>query len=395
MIPDFTSRLREMADVIVRVGLNLQPRQPLLVAEPYEQQGVARSAEVIVDAVHAAADRIGCPVDVIWCDPAALRETVDRDDRIAFQQLVRANVRRLERHVASGGALLFLTGSQPRLFQGLPAERLAVFNELNWRQLGPLVQRLVHGAAPWTLAPAPSPTWAALAFADLPGEERLASLWQVVFDALRVDGTGAAVTRWRQHLDQLAALAERLNSARHRAVHFAGDGTDLVVDLPRAHRWCTAERVSARGQTHVVNLPTEEVFTTPDRFSVSGTARIARPIAHGGETLEGIELEFRAGRVVRARARRGDELLSRLLATDDGACRLGEVALLAADFGGERRAWQAARELFHHPLLDENAAAHVALGEAYPFCHRGWWKRAVNRSLIHLDLPLAARATLR
>ncbi|MBA4138100.1 MAG: hypothetical protein C0518_12360 [Opitutus sp.] len=395
MIPDFPARLRQMADVLVRVGVNLQPRQPLLISEPYEQQGVARSAEVIVEAVRHAADDLGSSVEVIWSDGAALRAMLERDDRIAFQQLVRGNVRRLQQHVEAGGALMFLTGSQPRVLAGLPAERLTIFNEINWRQLGPLVQQLVHGATQWTLAPAPSPTWAALTFADLPGEERLTALWRVVFDALRVDGADDAVDAWRAHLAGLEQHAARLNSQRAHTIHYEGDGTDLTIDLPRRHHWCTAQLTSAAGVPFVVNLPTEEIFTAPDRSSAEGVVRVARPVVHAGTTLDGIELEFRRGRVVRSSARTGGELLAQLLATDDGADRLGEVALLASEFGAAPRDWQSARPLFHHPLLDENAACHVALGEAYPFCHRGWWKRAVNRSLIHVDLPLAARVAVR
>jgi aminopeptidase len=394
VIADFDLRLRSMADVLVRIGVNLQPGQPLLIAEPYEQQGVARSAEVIVDAVCRSAAELGSAVEVIWSDSAKLRGLAERNEADEFRQLVRHNVRRLERHVAAGGALLFLTGSQPRLFAGLPPERLAAFNAINWRVLGPLVQRLVHGETQWTLAPAPSPTWAALTFADLPAEQRLAALWRVVFAALHAHEPDP-VNRWRTQLDSLAAHAARLNARRLRTVCFAGDGCDLTLELPARHHWCTAQLTTRGGVSFVVNLPTEEVFTAPDRHSARGVVRLTRPVVHGGETIEGIELEFRDGRVMRATAQRGGELLQRLLATDDGAARLGEVSLLASDLGDSSRGdWQTARTVFHHPLLDENAAPHIALGEAYPFCHRGWWKRSVNRSLIHVDLPLAARAVL-
>jgi aminopeptidase len=392
MLPDFDARLRDYAEAVVRVGINLQPGQRLLIGDPYDQQGVARSAEVIVEAVRRAADTAGGgEVEVMWSPSAQLREMADADQRGAFDRLVEQNTSRLAHHLRRGGAFLFLTGSQPRLMEGVPAAHLAAQHEIKWRHFGPLVQQLVRGATQWCIAPAPSPSWAALTFADFPSEERLAALWRCVFDATRAHGDGAAVTRWREHLAQLTRASADLNRARHSTVTLAGPGTELTLRLPAQHHWCTAEQLTARGVRHVINLPTEEVFTAPDCRSVSGRVRVARPICHAGTTIDGIELEFRAGCVVASTARTNAELLRELLATDDGAVRLGEVAVLASELGAPPPAWPAQRAVFHHPLLDENAANHLALGEAYPFCHRGWWKRAVNRSLVHVDLPLDAR----
>lgn len=395
MLPDFDARLRDYADVIVRVGVNLQPGQRLLLGDPYDQQGVARNAEVIVDAVRRAASQAGGgEVEVIWSGGADLRTMAETGDHRAFEALVAQNTARLARHLRRGGAFLFLTGSQPRLLEGVPAAHLAALQEITWRHFGPIVQQLVRGASQWCLAPAPSPSWAALTFADLPSEQRLAALWRAVLDSFRAEGDGDAVARWRDHLARLTSDAEKLNAARHARVHFVGNGTDLTLALPNGHRWCTAEQCTTRGVRHVINLPTEEVFTAPDRRSAEGCVRVARPVCHAGTTIDGIELEFRRGRAVAASARTNVDLLRELLATDGGAVRLGEVALLASDLGAPRSIWQTARAVFHHPLLDENAANHIALGEAYPFCHRGWWKWPLNRSLVHVDLPLDARVTL-
>lgn len=395
MITDFESRLREYAEVLVRIGVNLQPGQKLLVADPYDQQGVARSAEIVVDAVKQAADAAGGgDVEVLWSPSAPLRAMAEADQRGAFERLVEQNTSRLAHHLRRGGAFLFLTGSQPRLMDGVPAPHLAAQHEIAWRHFGPIVQQLVHGITQWCIAPAPSPSWAALTFADRPSEERLAALWRCVFDSVRAEGRGDAVPRWNEHLERLVATAETLNAACHATVRFAGPGTDLTLALPAKHQWCTAAQRTKRGVRHVINLPTEEVFTAPDRHSADGQVRVARPICHAGTTIEGIELEFRGGRVVAASACTNEELLRELLATDNGAVRLGEVALLAGELGAPPPAWPAARRVFHHPLFDENAANHIALGEAYPFCHRGWWKRAINRSLVHVDLPLDARVTL-
>ncbi|MBX3735535.1 MAG: aminopeptidase [Candidatus Didemnitutus sp.] len=391
---DFAVRLNDYADAIVRVGVNLQPGQKLLVTDPYDQQGVARSAEVLVEAVQRAATGTGGGVEVLWSPSTQIRAMAEADQRGTFDRLVEQNTSRLAHHLRRGGAFLFLTGSQPRLMEGVPAANLAAQHEITWRHFGPIVQQLVRGAAQWCIAPAPSPSWAALTFADLPSEQRLAALWRCVFDSARATGDGRATDYWNEHLDRLVATADKLNAARRTVVHFTGAGTDLILKLPPQHHWCTAAQHTKRGVRHVINLPTEEIFTAPDCRSANGRIRVARPVCHAGTTIEGIELEFRAGRVVASAARTNADLLRELLATDEGAVRLGEVALLAAELGAPPPSWPATRAVFHHPLLDENAANHIALGEAYPFCHRGWWKRAVNRSLVHVDLPLDARAEL-
>jgi aminopeptidase len=239
-------------------------------------------------------------------------------------------------------------------------------------------------------------------------------LWQVVFQAMRVIGppdsavsgqnaysASNPVELWHTHLSNLARRRDELNAARHRHIRYVGEGTDLTLDLTRSHAWCTAQLTSRSGVIFVCNLPTEEIFTAPHKKSARGNVRIARPITHGGTVIEGIELEFRRGRVVSARSRTGQDALQHLLATDHSSDRIGEVAILPAlledsspterDPSGDKSStWQASARLFHHTLLDENAANHIALGDAYPFCSRAFIPLALNSSQIHLDLPLDA-----
>lgn len=394
MIPDFAARLRDYAEALVRVGLNLRPGQPLLVTEPYDQLGVARSAEVLVAAVRAAAAPLTDRVEMEWTDPAEVRLLAEAEDPSALEARIARQVRRMDRHVAAGGALLFLGGSLPRLLAGLDPARRHAYRDRVWSHLGPLVQRLLAGATQWTCAAVPSPTWAALAFAEAPSDARLALLWHTVFAAARADGTGGAPEAWEEHLARLEERAERLDARRLRQVRFLGAGTDLRLGLASGHRWRTARLRTRAGRPFLVNLPSEEVFTAPDRRRTEGRLRVARPVTLAGDLLEGIELEFRSGAVVHAAAQVGAELLTRALATDPGAVRLGEVALVGTELGERAPDWTQPRPLFHHVLLDENASPHVALGEAYPFCHQGWWKASVNRSRLHLDLPLNARVEL-
>jgi aminopeptidase len=381
MITDFEPRLRAFAEVIVRVGLNLHPGQRLIIAEPYELQGVARSAEVIVETVikTAAAD-----ADVIWGDGPRLREFAEKADWRGFNQLAAGNAKQLADGIRRGDALLFLQGSQPRLLDGVPAERVAELRRIGWENFGPVAQQLVQGATNWTVAPAPSPAWAHTAYPDLPSDQRLAALWQDVFTATRVNEP-SPLAAWKLHLRLLQRECATLNQQRLRTLRYKGEGTDLTVALPPGHVWCTAQLATKSGLSFVANLPTEEIFTAPHRDSAEGHVRVSRPISYSGAIIDGIELEFKRGSVVAASARAGADLLERLLDTDEGSIRLGEVAVVP-----EQTSLGRANRLFYHPLLDENATSHIALGEAYGFCQRPPDPAALNRSLVHVDLPFDA-----
>ena len=423
MSPDCESRQRVCAEVIVRVGLNLQPGQRLLIAEPYELQGVCREANTLVEAVGSAALAAGCPQPaIIWGDAPRLRQYAEQADWRGFAELVAAQAHRMQGHLAEGGAFLFPISSFPRLLDGIAAEQVSELRQIAWKHFGPIVQRLTRGESQWTLVPAPSPAWADAAFADRPPARRLGALEDTVFAAMRIPAAegglcpeppqekstpaALALAAWQTHLAALQRQRAGLNERRHKFIRYQGPGTDLTVRLPAQHHWCTAQLTTQGGLTFVANLPTEEVFTAPERNSAEGTVRVSRPVNYGGAVMEGIELEFHQGRVVRARARTGGDLLRQVLDTDDGSCRLGEVAMVEngvadsppdpapAEHQSPPPDWQDTGRLFYHTLLDENASNHIALGESYPFCNRSLFGFGLNRSLVHVDLPLDARAAL-
>lgn len=385
MLPDFEPRLRTFAEVIVRAGLNLQRGQRLLIAEPYELQGVARSAEVIVNAIRQIA---ATDIEIIWGDGPRLREFALNKDWHGFVAVAAANARRMQEYVQNHDALLFLQGSQPGLLEGVPPESVAELRRIGWECFGPVAQQLVQGATNWTIAPAPNPAWAHAAYFDRVPADRLAALWEDVFTAMRVNEP-SPLAAWQLHFQLLQNQCADLNAQRHPSLRYKGDGTDLFVALPPGHVWCTARLTSKTGLSFVANLPTEEIFTAPHRDSAAGHVRVSRPISYSGAVIDGIELEFKRGRVVAASARTGGDLLARLLETDDGAARVGEVAIVP-----EQTSLGRAGRLFHHALLDENAHSHVALGEAYQFCQRPPDPDALNRSLVHVDLPFDASVML-
>jgi aminopeptidase len=381
MPPDFELRLRAFTEVIVRTGLNLQPGQRLLIAEPYELQGVDRSAEIIVETLIKAA---GGDVEVIWGDAGQLRQFALNKDWRGFVQQAGGNARHMQEYINQGDALLFLQSSQPRLLEGVPVANVTELQQIAWEYFGPIAQQLVQGATNWTIAPAPIPAWADAAYRDRPEGERFAALWEDVFTAMRVNEP-VPQAAWKVHLALLQHRRIELNARKLPTLRYKGAGTDLTVALPPEHTWCTAQLTTRTGLPFVANLPTEEIFTAPHRDSAEGIVRVSCPVSYGGSVIDGIELEFKRGRVVTASARTGAALLERILKTDEGAGRLGEVAIVR-----EQSSLARTGRLFFHPLLDENARSHVALGEAYGFCLRRPNPAALNRSLVHVDLPLDA-----
>lgn len=389
MMPGTAPSLQIYAGVVVRVGLNLQPGQDLLIAEPYELQGVSRSAAALVEAVGAEARRAGAgAVETIWGNEQRLRSAALNWPDREFESLLEANARRMHRTISAGGALLFLCSGHPELTAGLPARQVAALRRCGWEHYGAVAQRLVAGQTNWTAVPAPTATWARHVFADLPEQTRLDLLWQEVLAACRCDRPDP-LGAWREHLAALGARRDELNAQRISRVDLHGPGTGLTLSLPAGHTWCSAGLRTPAGINFVANLPTEELFTAPARESAHGVLRVARPITYGGGHIDGIELVFRRGRVRHASARTGGELLERLLDTDPGARHLGEVALVPAP---GRLA--ASGRCFGHALLDENALPHLALGDAYSFCADPEDRPRLNRSLVHVDLPIEAEVTL-
>jgi len=234
----------------------------------------------------------------------------------------------------------------------------------------------------WVAAPCPIPAWATLVFPSLGENEALERLWDEVAHACRLDEDDPAAA-WRERMADLDAVAERLTSRRLDALHFEGPGTDLTVGvLPSAH-WISAMFSRADGLPHLVNLPSEELFTTPDPERAEGVMRSTRPLALGGSVIEGLRVRFEGGRAVQIDADAGVDVLRTYAARDEGASRLGEVALVDRD----SRIGRLGRT-FYDTLLDENAASHLALGSAYAFTVDEAERRRANASEIHVDFMI-------
>ena len=224
-------------------------------------------------------------------------------------------------------------------------------------------------------------------FLDQASETALKKLWDAIFSTTRVTGDDP-VAAWKAHDAELQRRAAMMNEKRYYALHYLGPGTDFRLGLSDGHVWMGGGTTAGNGIYCIPNLPTEEIFTTPHKDRAEGTLRASKPLSYQGTMIEGIEVRFAEGRIVEAKATRGQEVLEKLISTDDGARRLGEVALVP-----QSSPIAASGLLYLNTLFDENAASHIALGQAYSSCIEGGEKmtaeelaaRGANESMIHVD----------
>ncbi|MGB9377355.1 MAG: aminopeptidase, partial [Mycobacteriales bacterium] len=236
----------------------------------------------------------------------------------------------------------------------------------------------------WTAVPCPTAPWAALVYPELEPEAALARLWEQVIHMCRLDEEDPAAA-WRERQEVLVGVSERLTERGLDALHFEGPGTDLRVGLLPTSRWLAARFETVDGIVHMPNLPSEEIFTAPDPARVDGVVRSTKPLVVGGTIIRGLRVRFEGGRAVSIEADEGGELLAKYAQRDDGAARLGEVALV--DAAGRIGPLDT---VFYDTLIDENAASHIAIGAAYEFTAAEEDHDRINRSQIHIDFMIGS-----
>lgn len=341
--------LERLADLTVRVGMDLQPGQDVFVlAWDPVQADVARA---VTDASYRAGARY---VSVCYWDGHAKASRIRHapEDSLEFvpDWFRRTITEAMERRAAS---VSIFGDPNPHIFDDVDPARLS-------RDLMPQIpeihQLVASGEVNWTCIPGPNPPWAKRVF----GEPDVDRLWDVLAPILRIDGDDP-VAAWRQHVDSLGERARQLNERSFDALRFEGPETELEVGLVRGHRWLHAGFPANNGANPLVNIPTEEVFTAPDRNRVEGTVRATKPVLMtGGALVEGLRVRFKGGRAVEVDADSNAEAARHHMAFDEGASRLGEIALV----DGSSPVGQSGI-VFGDILLDENAASHMAWGSAY------------------------------
>lgn len=388
----FETLLDRYAELAIRVGLNLQRGQRLLITD-IRRDGVPLETAPLVRRLVAHAYAAGAPlVQVLWRDDESIRTRFERAPRDSFAEYPGWMARGLLEHAQAGGALLTILAADPDLLQGQDPSAVASVQKIAWEKNRDLYDLITRNAINWLVISGSYPGWAAKVFPDSTGQEGVAKLWEALFRVCRLDRPDP-VDAWSEHIRQLVARCDRLNQRSYRGLRFTGPGTDLTVGLPDGHRWRSARFVSLSGIDFTANLPTEEIFTMPHRDQTEGTARATRPLEYGSSLIEDFQVRFSGGRAVEASSRTGELVLRKLLETDEGARRLGEVALVPHSSPISQSGIA-----FYNTLLDENCASHVALGEAYRFSLEGgegmsgeqFGAAGGNTSLIHVDFMVGS-----
>jgi aminopeptidase len=377
-------RLAAYADVIVQIGVGLRPGQRL-------QIRAAIVSAPMVRALVVAGYRAGSPlVSVLWEDPEVDLIRLQEAPEGSFDQLEEWRVQARRELLDAGGATVSIRSPDPELMRGADPERVVAFDRLKRERARSVADRVMNNEIPWCVVGAASEGWGRSVFPD--ADDAVAELWGAIFRAVRVDRPDP-VAAWRSHSADLQARAATLTDRRYRALHLRGPGTDLTVGLPATHVWRGGGSKTSSGQSFVPNLPTEEVFTAPQRDGVDGTVSSSRPLNIGGTLVDGFTLTFERGAVVRAEARSGESALHAILDSDDGARRLGELALVPAS-----SPISASGILFRNTLFDENAASHLALGRGYRHSIEGGTTMSreeahaagLNDSVTHVDFMIGS-----
>jgi len=359
MTPEFDRALGRYAELIVKVGLNLQPGQRLMVRAPIEAAPLAR-----VVAAHAY-DSGARLVETLYNDPQMALVRFGHAPADSFAEVSQWPVTAGMEYVANGHALLSIVGADPDLLKDVDPAALATVRRAEGQAGAPLSRLVSADAINWCVVGYATPAWAARVFPELSPEEATMRLWEAIFAAVRLDAPDP-LAAWEAHNAALAARTAALNERQYTALHFTGPGTDLTVGLPFNHRWIGGAAPTAIGISNVANIPTEEIFTAPHRARVEGTVRATMPLSLSGKLVKDFAVTFAGGRVVDVRAAEGEALLRSLIETDEGAARLGEIALVPAGSPISQSGI-----LFYNTLFDENAASHIALGRAYRNCIDG------------------------
>jgi aminopeptidase len=378
---EFEKNLDRLAEVAVHIGLGLAPGQELVLTATLDAVSLVRRITK-----HAYKSGASLVTTLISDEQSALLRFRYGSDA-GFDKAPSWLYEGMAAAFRSGAARMAIAGSDPSLLSKEDPEKVGRANRATSKAYRPALELITRHEINWTIVPCATAAWAAAVFPGLPEDEALARLWKAIFAASRADQPDP-VAAWKEHDASLHARADRLNQKRYSALHFRGPGTDIRVGLADGHLWLGGGTTAGNGRYCIPNIPTEEVFTTPHKDRVEGRVTSTKPLSYQGTMIEEISVQFRSGKIVEARAARGNEVLQKMIDTDEGARRLGEVALVP-----HSSPISASGLLFMNTLFDENAACHIALGQAYSTCLEGGDSltpeqlaaRGANDSLIHVD----------
>jgi aminopeptidase len=385
-------KLDRLAEVAIRVGLGLRRGQELVMTAALDTLPLVRR---ITEHAYKAGATL---VTSLLVDEESTLLRYQYGENEGFDHAAGWLYDGIAAAFKGGAARLAVAGGNPALLSRQDPEKVGRANRAMSAAYRPALELITRHDINWTIVAAATPAWAATVFPELPAAQALEKLWAAIFAASRAD-LPDSVAAWREHDANLHRRADLLNRKRYAALHFKapgpdGSGTDLRVGLADDHIWLGGGMTAGNGQYCIPNMPTEEVFTTPHKDRTQGYVTSTKPLSYQGTMIEGIRVHFEGGRVVEAKASKGEEVLNRMIETDDGARQLGEVALVPHSSPIAHSGL-----LFNNTLFDENAASHIALGQAYSSCLKNGdtltpeqlARLGANDSLIHVDWMIGSK----
>jgi aminopeptidase len=375
------NKLERLAETAVKVGLRLQPGQDLFLTAPVAALPLAR--RIVVEAYKAGA---GLVTPILADEEIALARYRFAPD-LSFDRAPGWLYDGVARAFGANTARLAIVGEDPMLLANEDPAKVARASKANSIAYQPALEKIAGFDINWNLVAYPTDSWAKRVFPGEPDDVAVGRLAEAIFSASRVDNDNP-VAAWTAHNVALSRRTEWLNARKFHALHYSGPGTDLTIGLADGHDWQGGAATAKNGITCNPNIPTEEVFTTPHARRVDGHVVSTKPLSYQGSLIDGIAVRFEAGRIVEAKAARGEDVLKKVLDSDEGARRLGEVALVPHSSPISKSGL-----LFFNTLFDENAACHIALGQCYAKCFVDGDKlsleeigaRGGNKSMIHID----------
>ncbi len=377
------NQIEKYADLLVKVGINIQQDQTLVINSPIECADFTR---IVTKKAYETGAR---EVFVRWNDELTEKLKYEMASEEIFDEFPEWATDMFNTFADKDAAFLTISASDPELMKDIDPKRISRQNKVRNKALNYYRTRLMSDKNVWCIASIPTESWAKKVFPD-GGDKAIELLWDAIFKAVRVDQDDPVVA-WRKHQESLKINIDFLNKAQFKKLRYKNSiGTDVVVELPTGHFWAGGGSTAPQGHDFVANMPTEEVFTLPKRNGVNGMVVSSIPLNYNGNLIENFSFKFEDGIVMEFTAETGFDTLKELLETDDGACRLGEVALVPYDSPISNQ-----NILFYNTLFDENASCHFALGKAYPMVEgvenmteQEMLEAGINDSLIHEDFMI-------
>jgi aminopeptidase len=383
---DFEKLLDNYAQLTVKIGLNLQKNQTLVINSSIECYDFVRKV------TKAAYESGAKNVHVEWHDEEVNHLKLLMAPEEALKEYPMWRAKGLEELAADDAAFLSISASNPELLKDVNPERIAMTNKSASTALKEYRKYMMNSTVTWCVVSVPTKGWAKKVFPQVNEDEAVSLLWNKVFSVVRADAEDS-VKAWEEHINNLNSKMNFLNEKAFKSLHFKSAITDLTIELPMGHIWCGGGEYNAKDVYFVANMPTEEVFTVPLKTGVNGKVSSTKPLNYGGNLINNFTLTFKDGRIVDFTAEEGYEILKKLIEIDDGSHYLGEVALVPFSSPISQTG-----VVFFNTLIDENASCHLAIGKGYPSCLKDGINmnddelesNGVNNSLTHNDFMIGS-----